>query len=421
MRKRLFNRHTWATPLYALADLPLAILGAVCTLALLAIGVILTVTPIGLWVIAAAVRTARWFATRQQRMAHALLDDETTIPEFSPAPGILGWRRSILGDRNSWLAVAYVMVKLPVAALDAVICLAMWLYGFLWLFWPILRNWDDVYPRDSHGVVHRGLSIFTFRIDTFEKSFILTAAGILLLLAAAWTMRHLVVLDRLLIKNVLGTDRLSERVGDLERSRAFLVDDSAARLRRIERDLHDGAQARLVALGMNLVMVKETLRAGTNELDAVYRLLDVAQDNAKAATAELRDLVRGIHPPVLDQGLDAALGTLAANSAIQVTVTTDIPARPSAAIETMTYFCASELLTNAAKHSGAKAATVDVRARGRRIVLRVADAGRGGAGIAPGGGLAGLAERVHTVDGGLTVDSPPGGPTVVTVDLPLSI
>jgi signal transduction histidine kinase len=196
------------------------------------------------------------------------------------------------------------------------------------------------------------------------------------------------------------------------------VDDSAATLRRIERDLHDGAQARLVALAMNVGLAKEKLAEGGDPVEA-SRLLDDAHATAKQAIVELRDLARGIHPPVLDAGLDAALATLVSHSPVPVRLRTVIADRPDPAIETMAYFCAAELLTNVAKHSGAGSATVDARTSDRRLRLTVADDGRGGAWIGGGSGLAGLAERVATVDGRLTVDSPRGGPTTVRVDLPL--
>ena len=213
------------------------------------------------------------------------------------------------------------------------------------------------------------------------------------------------------------------RVRELEQSRAHVVDDSAARLRRIERDLHDGAQAQMVAVAMKLGLAREKLGsavAGTAppDLGRILDLVDAAHHGAKEAITELRDLARGIHPPVLDQGLGAALATLAARGDPPVELVLDLPERPSAAIETIAYFCAAELLTNVAKHSGARHATLEVAHGPGLLRVRVSDDGRGGARIEARGGLAGLAERVRTVDGRLEVSSPPGGPTVVTVELP---
>ncbi len=213
------------------------------------------------------------------------------------------------------------------------------------------------------------------------------------------------------------------RVRELEQSRAHVVEDSAARLRRIERDLHDGAQAQMVAVAMKLGLAREKLGGALNgtvqpDLERVLELIDAAHRGAKEAIAELRDLARGIHPSVLDHGLGIALTTLAARSDVPVELVVDLPERPSAAIETIAYFCAAELLSNVAKHSGARHATLAaVRVPGL-LQVRVSDDGSGGARLEVGGGLAGLAERITTVDGRLQVSSPSGGPTVVTVELP---
>jgi signal transduction histidine kinase len=216
---------------------------------------------------------------------------------------------------------------------------------------------------------------------------------------------------------------LPQRVRELEQARAHLVDDSAARLRRIERDLHDGAQAQMVAVAMKLGLATKKLRGmadgtGQSDLDRVLELVAAAHSGAKEAISELRDLARGIHPPVLDQGLGIALTTLAARSDLPVELVIDLPERPSAAIETIAYFCAGELLTNVTKHSGARHATLEAVHMPGLLRLRVSDDGHGGANIDARGGLAGLAERIKTVDGRLQLSSPPGGPTVVTVELP---
>jgi len=214
------------------------------------------------------------------------------------------------------------------------------------------------------------------------------------------------------------------RVQELERSRTSLVDDSAARLRQIERDLHDGAQAQMVAVTMKLGLAVKKLGGmtdgtGQTDLDRALELVVAAHRGAKEAIAELRDLCRGIHPTVLDQGLGIALTTLAARSDLPVETVIDLPERPSAAIETIAYFCAAELLTNVTKHSGARHATLEaVHVPGLHLRVRVSDDGCGGAQAGARGGLAGLADRIRTVDGRLQLSSPPGGPSVVTVELP---
>jgi signal transduction histidine kinase len=220
----------------------------------------------------------------------------------------------------------------------------------------------------------------------------------------------------------------ADRVRELERSRDQVVDDEAARLRRIERDLHDGPQAQMVAVAMKLGLAREKLTGAVTgatpatgaaaDVQRALELVEAAHRGAKEAITELRELARGIHPSVLDQGLGTALATLAARSSVPVELVTDLSGRPSAAIETIAYFCAAELLTNVAKHSGAHRATLAVTDGAGRLRIRVGDDGSGGARVEAPGGLAGLAERIRAVDGTLQVSSPPGGPTVVTVELP---
>jgi signal transduction histidine kinase len=214
---------------------------------------------------------------------------------------------------------------------------------------------------------------------------------------------------------------LASRVRELEESRALAVDDAVARLRRVERDLHDGAQARMVAIAMTLGMAKEKLGedGAVGDPAKARELVDAAHLSAKQAVSELRDLARGIHPPVLDNGLPDALATLAAQSAVPVGHFVDIQQRPTASIESIAYFCAAELIVNVGKHSGASAAALEAQLADGELRLRVWDNGRGGAAALPGGGLAGLAERVRTVDGALEISSPPGGPTAVVVRLPM--
>jgi signal transduction histidine kinase len=209
----------------------------------------------------------------------------------------------------------------------------------------------------------------------------------------------------------------AERARELQESRARVVDEAAARLRRIERDLHDGAQVRLAALALALGEIKENMQTGDDS--RTLPLVTAAHDNAKQTLAELRDLARGIHPPVLDRGLGPALSILRESSATPVTLSVSIAERPSPAIEAIAYFCAAELLANVTKHSGADRAMISVTDQDdERLLMTITDNGSGGARMTPGGGLAGLLERVQTVDGRLAVDSPAGGPTIVTIELP---
>jgi signal transduction histidine kinase len=281
----------------------------------------------------------------------------------------------------------------------------------------LVRSWEYRRPRLWVGV-RVACGIFNvvlgvLLLASFQRSGPLTWLAALPLAGAAlifWTVYR------------LQQDSV-RRVRELEQSRAYLVDDSAARLRRIERDLHDGAQAQMVAVTMKLGLAMKKLGGmidgtGQTDLDRVLELVVAAHRGAKGAITELRDLARGIHPPVLDQGLGIALTTLAARSDVPVELVIDLPERPSAAIETIAYFCAAELLTNVAKHSGARHATLEAVHAPGLLRVRVSDDGCGGARIEARGGLAGLAERIRTVDGRLQLSSPPGGPSVVTVELP---
>jgi signal transduction histidine kinase len=210
----------------------------------------------------------------------------------------------------------------------------------------------------------------------------------------------------------------AQRERELVERRARVVDEAEARLRGIERNLHDGAQVRLAALAMTLGEIKENLERSADP-EGTIELANAAHRGAKETLVELRDLARGIHPAVLDRGLTAALAVLAEASAVPATATVEMGRRPSPAIEAIAYYCAAELLANVAKHAGATRVAVGAREDDGRLVMSVTDDGAGGARLKPGGGLTGLADRVQTVDGRLSLHSPPGGPTTVTVELPV--
>jgi signal transduction histidine kinase len=286
------------------------------------------------------------------------------------------------------------------------------------LWWAWFRN----HPPGVHLSPVPVLTPFgVLHVATIAGTFAAFAAGAAMVAAAPWLTRAVVRADLWLMRGLIGPGRLERRVADLERARALAVDDAATMLRRLERDLHDGAQIRLATLAMNLGMAMDRLAAEDDQpaLAEVRDLVGAAHQSAKDAMTELRDLARGIHPPVLDNGLPDALATLAAASPVPVRLTTSIAHRPSQAIETIAYFCAAELLANAVKHSAASSITLTVTGQAELLLLRVTDDGHGGADPAAGSGLAGLAQRARTVDGRLEVASPPGGPTKVTVELPL--
>lgn len=326
-----------------------------------------------------------------------------TIDGIQPGNAALSWYKNRVADPVSWRARAYFALKLPLALTGLVMAAGSWAVGVFclafpawWAFAPALR----LMPLGP----------------AFSAYPITAAVG---LVSAPWLLHGATEADRWLMRGLLGPASRAERIRVLEESRARAVDDSAARLRGIERDLHDGTQAQLVALAMKLGLAMEKLQHSTPaDLARATRLVGDAHRGALEAIADLRTLARGIHPPVLDNGLADALATLASRSAVPVELVTDIPERPSAAIETIAYFSAAELLANVAKHSGARHAALEAVHVPGLLRVRVSDDGHGGAGPAPGGGLRGLADRVRTVDGRIEIDSPVGGPTTVTVELP---
>src|SRR5215831_16066522 len=254
---------------------------------------------------------------------------------------------------------------------------------------------------------------------------IAVAAAAVLLLAAPWLARQVTRADAASARTLLGPGRseaLAQRVESLARSRADIVAAADAERRRIERDLHDGAQQRLVSLAMNLGMARERF---ADAPEPVRRAIADAHDEAVLALSELREFIRGLHPAVLnDRGLDAALSGLAARAPLPVRLRVDVPRPASPSIEAVAYFIVSEALTNVAKHAQATRAEVTVVRDGDALRVAVTDDGSGGAapaddeGSGAGTGLRGLAQRAAAVDGTLTIDSPPGGPTVIAAELP---
>jgi signal transduction histidine kinase len=259
-----------------------------------------------------------------------------------------------------------------------------------------------------------------FDVGSGAPAFVAGLIGlVLLVLLAPWTTVAFGALDGAIVRRLLAPSRdmrLAEQLTRVETSRAAAVESAEAERRRIERDLHDGAQQRLVKLGMDLGMANERF---DEDPVAARQLVADAHVEAKAALAELRDLVRGFHPAILeDRGLDAALSSVIARSPVPVTLRVDVAVRPPAAVESAAYFVAVEALTNVAKHAGATKVAVTIERRGDRLGIDVTDDGTGGATAQPGGGLHGLAERVEALGGWLRLLSPVGGPTTLMVELP---
>ncbi|MEV7323155.1 histidine kinase [Streptomyces sp. NPDC093970] len=328
-------------------------------------------------------------------------------PDLAERPGRHGirqWLRSPQGRRQ----LRYHLAVGPLYALGGVLVLTLWAAGaaaasiYLWL-WATPWQWST----ENAGYSVRGACV--------------TAAGVAVLHATAWLTDRLARWDTRAANVLLGPSReeeLTRRVADLAESRASVVDAADAERRRIERDLHDGAQQRLVALAVNLGIARATLGHLPEE---ARKVIDEAHREAKAAISELNDLVRGLHPAVLeDRGLDAALSGVAARLPIPVRLSAHLERRPSPTVEAVAYFVVSEALTNVVKHAQASRADVTVEQARGTLLITIADDGVGGADPsgASGTGLAGLAKRVASVDGVFSCRSPRGGPTVITVELP---
>ncbi|AUG78241.1 Histidine kinase [Kitasatospora sp. MMS16-BH015] len=420
--KRLFREpfaaRAWRELLYSLLSLPLALLGLVLVLVTVLFGVGsagLLLMPL----LALTLAADRAFGQLQRSLARALLGIDIPTPARIPRhPGLSGLLGQHLGDPAAWRTVGYLALRVPLGLLEFLFGFVWWAYGVIFMLYPLLWKLEPVHEVDAHGVPHSfGIALNGFYFDTWPRALLVVLAGALLILASPWVRRAPLAADRRLMVWLLGPTRTSLRLVHLTETREHVINEAAATLRQIERDLHDGAQARLVALGMRLSRAERGLAKG--DVDKAQELLRESREETKEIIQELRELVRGIHPPVLDAGLLAALTTLAARSMIPSTVQVELARRPTAAAETMLYFAAAELLTNAAKHSGARQTAITVHDIDGAVLLTVTDNGAGGARLDSGGsGLRGLSERIRATDGTLTIASPPGGPTTVTVSLP---
>ncbi len=359
---------------YLLAGLPIGIASFTVAVTLIALGVSLAFTLIGLPILVLLGFLGRVFGNVERLRARELLDIDDLPAVGWAGEGERWWRRiwTNAKDPTVWKEQAYALVMLPV------------------------------------GIV----------------TFVAGIVGIVLApLGGAWIVRGTAVVNREMVRGLLGTGtgELSRQVEQLSESRARSVDAATAERQRIERALHDGAQMRLTALAMELGRAKE--RIHTDPAGAAD-LVDEAHAEAKRALVELRDLARGIHPAVLtDRGLDAALRALAARASIPIEVHVDLPQRPPSAIEATAYYVVAEALNNVTRHSGASHAAVRIDQRAGWLVVEVEDDGCGGAAIGEASaivptGLRGLADRVAGVDGTIDLASPLGGPTVLRAELP---
>ena len=350
---------------------------------------------------------------RLRATAGVLIPAQPVIPDRLSVRGIVAAARA----QATWRQLGYHLLAAPALAAAAIAAFGVWLAGVLYTL-----VYAYAWTRPAGSLLRRGQSSpLPGHLPPFSDipmDVYLTACGIALLVAAPWLTAAVGALDARAARALLGPSRAEElehRVERLAQTRAGVVDAADAERRRLERDLHDGTQQRLVSLAMRLGMA----RAERPDAAQAHQVIAEAHEEAKAALLELRHLVRGLHPAVLeDRGLDAALSGVAARLPIPVRLTVDVPRRPPPTIEAVAYFVVSEGLTNIAKHAQASQAEVFVQRASDRLHIIVSDDGVGGADPARGTGLAGLAKRAASVDGTFEIASPPGGPTLLTVDLP---
>jgi signal transduction histidine kinase len=406
--KALIAGRTWRETAYLLVDLVVGVVGFTFVVTGLSLGVGLLITLVGLPVLGLTLlgcRGGAWLELRRARMLGLHLPDP---PPLDHTGSLFRRLSRPLVDGVGWRAGAYFALMLPVGIVTFTVTLTIWSTALGLLTLPA---WAWSLP---HGGAQFGDSYYWNRPWQLALS---ALAGAALTLLAPWVVRVLAVADRGLVRGLLGTSRraLEERAEVLSDQRSRTVDASIEERRRLERDLHDGAQQRLVSLGMDLGIALEKLDA---DPEAAKALLRDAHGDAQLALRELRDLARGIHPAVLtDRGLDAAVSGLAARSPIPVRVRGSLAERPPASVEATAYFIASEALANVAKHAGANSAEVALELADGRLRVEIADDGRGGA-DPHGTGLQGLADRAAALDGSFTVVSPVGGGTRIITELP---
>ena len=426
----ILSARTWTSTIYVVTGLFIGIPIFTVTVTLTALGVgLVPLALVGLGVLAIDLVVASWFGRFERARLAATLRQEVATPISMPLPsGFLGKVSGVLRRGEGWRAVLYGWQLLPVQAFGFAFIVTAWVGGWTCLSLPI---WAWALPGGGVHLLDTPISAAVWLVP-------IAIGGAVLIFAAPWIARGWAAMSAGIVVRLLGPskqDRLAARVTELTETRTRVVDAADAERRRIERDLHDGAQQRLVALAVELGRAKARLAADPAVSDDTRELVAGAHLEAKLALAEIRDLVRGIHPAVLtDRGLDAALSALAARSPVPVSLDIDLTsadpyAAPSGrtttpAVEAVAYFVVAEALTNTAKHAGASAAAVVARvspaegAAPAHLLLTISDNGRGGADPA-GEGLRGLADRVAALDGTLAVTSPPGGPTSVDVVLPV--
>ncbi|MGI5472223.1 sensor histidine kinase [Streptomyces sp. CA-132043] len=401
-----------ALALAALAGGVVLFVLSVVSIALIPIGIGAFTTPLVLSAVRSHANVRRRFAAQWGGLR---------VPEsYRPFPsdmrnGIVGImeRCSLLvKDPATWRDLRWLVLDMTLGFLTAVLPAALTVYGLHGVL-LLCGLWQPL--ADGNGE-----NWYTFiAVDGWGTAALAALVGAGLLAVCSGLNPRLLHVHFLLSRYLLAPPRevaLNERIDQLTESRHEALDVSAAELRRIERDLHDGAQARLVAMGMSFATIEALVDKDPQHAKV---LLAHARETSAEALTELRDLVRGIHPPVLaERGLGDAVRALALRMPMTVKVDIDVPGRLDEPVESAAYFAASEALTNAAKHSQAQQVTVGIQHRDGMLRIGVGDDGQGGASVGRGSGLTGIERRLSAFDGKLTVTSPPGGPTMVTMEIP---
>jgi signal transduction histidine kinase len=418
-------RYTWP-PLWR-AALPAAARGL--AVGLLAVGlnpVLFLLTLLSLLLIPVAglgfaafpliIAIVRWRANLSRRLATwSGVPIAASYRPLPPDAAFGTWRRfrHVVSDPATWLDVAWLIPGAVAGAVFGLLASLLPLYGLEGvLLVPVILY----FTLDWYGY-----GLF-WPLDNVFQALLSLPQGIVFLTLGLVGARWLTWIEATFTSYFLRPTRaaaLDQRVHELTLTRADTVDAQAAELRRIERDLHDGAQARLVAVSLNIGLAEELLR---RDPDSAARLLADARQGSGQALSDLRDLVRGIHPPVLaERGLGGAVQALALTVPTHTAVDIDLPGRLPGPVESAAYFAVAEALANTAKHSGASTVWIRVSHRDGHLAMQVGDNGRGGADPSAGSGLRGIERRLAAFDGIMAVSSPPGGPTVVTMELPCEL
>lgn len=420
MRWTPWSSRAWLATAHVLTGAPIGVL-AICvtvTVAGVFLALVASVVAIPL-TLGVLFGFSRWL-TALQRSRFAAFMDVHIPPVAAHRRGESGRLRRLFAEARShstWRRIGFHLLSFVIETGGAVPVTLAWALGIT--LSPAFV-YGDALPALGITVLPEH-SQSGWDLHTEQALTVMTVLGVLALFGAPWVARAVAALDVAAARALLGPNRneeLTHRVETLAESRAAVLDAADTERRRIERDLHDGAQQRLVSLAMNLGMTRATF---TDLPEPAREAIAAAHEEAKLALAELRDFVRGLHPAVLnDRGLDAALSGIAARSAVPVRLRVELPERPPATIEAVAYFVVSEALSNVAKHARAGGVEVTAERAGRLLLLRIADDGVGGATTdgGDGTGLRGLRRRVASVDGTLHIDSPDGGPTIITVELP---